>query len=428
MDRKGEIPATFSLRLRRVLAVAVVGLGSVFAWTQAVSTRIVIIGDSTVCNYAASKSPWAGWGQEIVYYFRPGAVTVLNNAVGGRSSRSFVTKGQWATTSAALKSGDYLFIQFGHNDRDFSDTSRYTDTATYKQYLTMYVTQARAKGVHPVFVTPMNMNTWTGTMVREVFTEGANNYRAAMIHVGNSLRVPVLDLEKKSKALMDTMGQDYMAKFHFMGLDTGEYPNYPTGNADGTHFQETGSLENARMITEEISRQASDSVLAPLAVLLASRQPVTVNCNIKAPGALSKSRVFPYGATVTLKVKPATGTAFRYWANARGDSLTDSLRHTFVMDSLSHSFTAVFVGGASVGIAAPPATIPLELRASGSALLIFSPRRLYRVELREASGRLLLRRSLEGTQARLELGIPTRGVLMVRVLTEVGWTTRMLRF
>jgi len=277
-------------------------------------------------------------------------------------------------------------------------------------------------------VTPMNMNTWTGTAVREVFTEGANNYRAAMIHVGNSLHVPVLDLEKKSKALMDTMGQDYMAKFHFMGLDTGEYPNYPTGNADGTHFQETGSLENARMITEEISRQAGDSVLAPLAALLAPRQPVTVNCNIKAPGVLSKSRVFPYGATVTLKVKPTAGKIFRYWANARGDSLTDSLRHTFVMDSLSRSFTAVFAGGASVGIAAPPATIPLEVRTSGSALLISSSRGLRRVELREASGRLLLRRSLDGTRARLELGIPARGALMVRVLTEAGWTTRMVRF
>jgi len=182
------------------------------------------------------------------------------------------------------------------------------------------------------------------------------------------------------------------------------------------------------MITEEISRQASDSVLAPLAALLAPRQPVTVNCNIKAPGALSKSRVFPYGVTVTLKVKPTAGKIFRYWANARGDSLTDSLRHTFVMDSLSRSFTAVFAGGASVGIAAPPAIIPLEVRTSGSALLISSSRGLRRVELREASGRLLLRSSLDGTRARLELGILARGALMVRVLTEAGWATRTVRF
>ena len=87
---------------RRILpALLGLALGSI-AWAQVASVRIVIIGDSTVCNYAASKYPWAGWGQEIGLYFKPGSVTVLNNAVGGRSSRGFVTKGQWATTSAAL--------------------------------------------------------------------------------------------------------------------------------------------------------------------------------------------------------------------------------------------------------------------------------------------------------------------------------------
>jgi lysophospholipase L1-like esterase len=359
---------------RFIPALLGLALGTV-VWGQVASVRIVIIGDSTVCNYAASKYPWAGWGQEIGLYFKPGSVTILNNAVGGRSSRSFVTKGQWATTSATLKSGDYLFIQFGHNDRDFSDTSRYADTATYKQYLGMYITQARAKGVHPVLVTPMNMNTWTDTtkrIVREVFTEGANNYRAAMIHVGDSLHVPVLDLEKKSTLLMDTLGAGYMTKWHFMGLDTGEYPNYPTGNADGTHFQEMGSLENARMVTEEISRLASDTVLKPLAALVTRKQAVTVASNLANAGVLTRSRVFPYGAPVTLKVKPAKGKTFRFWANAKGDSLTGALRYTFTMDSLAHSYTAVFVGGTTGLTAKRPRDVQL-LKVHGNRIQVINP-------------------------------------------------------
>jgi lysophospholipase L1-like esterase len=234
---------------------------------------------------------------------------VINHAVGGRSSRSFVVLGQWASTVADLKKGDWLFIQFGHNDRDAADTTRYTDTADYKKYLGMYIDSARKLGVHPVLVTSMNMNTWTDTtkrIVREVFTEGANNYWAAMKHVGTAKNVPVLDLGHQSTLLMDTMGCGYMTKYHFMGLETGEYPNYPNGNVDGTHFQEEGAEENARMITEEIARQSTDSILAPLAAILAKRYASRVSTNLSSGGVVTHSRVFPPGATATLKVRVAS--------------------------------------------------------------------------------------------------------------------------
>ena len=306
--------------------------------------RIVIIGDSTVCNYASSAYPWAGWGQEIALYFNTGTVSVTNKAIGGRSSRSFYTDGHWASTLSALQSGDILMIQFGHNDRS-TDTSRYTDTLNYKMYLSKYITEARARGVHPILVTPMNMNTWTGTTVREVFCEGANNYRIAMIHVGDSLKVPVLDLEKKSKLLMDTMGQAYMTKFHFMGLDTGEYPNYPTGNVDGTHFQEVGSLENARMIVEEIGRQSTDSILKLLAPNIAPLYPVNITTNKAGAGTITKTRRFPLGATVTMKVKSASASnVFAYWADSTGKSATTATRFTYVQVARATTWQAVWQG------------------------------------------------------------------------------------
>ena len=115
-----------------------------------------------------------------------------------------------------LKSGDFVLIQFGHNDRD-TKPERYADTTTYKSYLRLYVNESRAKGAIPVFVSPMNMNTWNGTALREVFTEcdrGAD-YRGAMINVANELNVPFIDLEKKSAAFMKSVGQSYCTNYHF---------------------------------------------------------------------------------------------------------------------------------------------------------------------------------------------------------------------
>ncbi|HNY30136.1 MAG TPA: GDSL-type esterase/lipase family protein [Fibrobacteria bacterium] len=354
-------------------------------WAATASTRrIVIIGDSTVCNYAASKYPQTGWGQVLSLYFKSGSVTVVNDAIGGRSSRSFIEGGRWATTLASLQPGDILMVQFGHNDRDFSKEERYTDTTDYKKYLGQYAREARAKGAHPVFVTPMNMNTWTGTAVREVFTEGANNYRAAMIHAAADNKVPVLDLEKKSKLLMDTLGQAYLTKFHFLGLDAGEYPNFPDGVSDGTHFQELGALENARMVVEEISCQPDDSILKLLAPLVAPLRTVTVEANLKDAGTLTRTRRYPKGATVTLKVKPASGKVFQGWADESGKVVSTAQRYTFVQDTLEKTFTAKFQGGSSVVV---PAAHPLPLRLDGRKL-IGLPGSAARVV--DASGRVVL--------------------------------------
>lgn len=353
-----------NISIAKRLGAIVVLAGVVWAATTATPQRIVIIGDSTVCDYAASKYPQAGWGQVLKHYFKTGSVTIINHAIGGRSSRSFIEGGRWATTLATLQKGDILMVQFGHNDRD-TKPERYTDTAAYKKYLAQYANEARAKGAHPVFVTPMNMNTWNGTTVREVFTEGASNYRAAMIHAAAALKVPVLDLEKKSKLLMDTMGQAYMAKFHFLGLDAGEYPNFPDGSSDGTHFQELGALENARMVIEEIARQPNDSVLKLLEPILAPLYKVTVNTNLASGGTVTKTRYYPKGATVTLKVKPASGKTFQYWIDSKGRNVATARRYTFVQDTVEQAFTAMFQGGTS---AAEHASRALPLRLSGRIL------------------------------------------------------------
>jgi lysophospholipase L1-like esterase len=379
--------------MKRFVAFAGLALAA-FAWARAQAVqRIVIIGDSTVMSYAASKYPMAGWGQVLGLYFKPGTVTVVNKAVGGRSSKSFATLGQWDGTLAELQAGDVLLIQFGHNDRSFSDTVRYADTATYRKYLTKYVAEARAKGAHPVFVTPMNMNTWSSAGGRRVFTEGANDYRGAMIRAGADLKVPVLDLELKSKQLMDSASTAWLAKFHFLGLDAGEYPNYSTGIADGTHFQEMGALANARMVSEEIARQPNDSILKLLAPHLAPTYAVTVKSTLPGGGdTLTRSTRLPAGAAVTVKIKPAKGRTFKHWLDEKGVVRTREKRLTYVQDASDHAFVALYEG---VTVEAPrKASRPVGLRPrqNGAAWEIASDREAGEVVVRDVRG-LVVRRA-----------------------------------
>ena len=405
--------------MNKIMGIAALGLAALaLARTTAVQ-RIVLIGDSTVMTYAASKAPMAGWGQVLGLYFKSGTVTVLNKAVGGRSSKSFVTLGQWAGTVSELKTGDILMIQFGHNDRTWSDTTRYADTATYRQYLTKYVTEARAKGAHPVFVTPMNMNTWSSAGGRRVFTENANDYRGAMIRAGKVLRVPVLDLELKSKQFMDSSASHHLTKFHFLGLDAGEYPNYAAGISDGTHFQEMGALANARMVVEEITRQSSDSVLKLLAPLVAPTYEVKVRSTLASGDTISRSTRMPVGAQVTVKVRPAAGKKFRHWRTEAGDSLTGDLRHTFTMGDRNVSLLALYQG-VVVGVETPTAERGgFSVRRQGS-FAVLSGAGEGVVRLVDADGRVVRSARARDDRAVVDLSGLPRGLYIATTADGLG--------
>lgn len=334
-----------------ILSIVILCLATL-VFAQTVTYRVHIIGDSTVCDYAENKYPWAGWGQVLGHFFRNGSVTINNAAIGGRSTKSFYVEGRWTTVLGQIKSGDFVLIQFGHNDRDYTKEERYADTTLYKSYLKLYVSESRAKGAIPVFVTPMNMNTWNGTTLREVFTErdkGAD-YRGAMINVANELKVPLIDLEKKSAVFMKTVGQAYCTSFQFMGLDAGEYPNYPDGYADGTHFQEMGALVNARMVAEGIKELSGHTDIGKLASVLAPLYQVTVQTNKANTGLVTVSGSFPAGVKVTVKVKPNSSETFQNWADATGKSITTSKLYSFTMGTSPVTYNAMFKGGGAVAV------------------------------------------------------------------------------
>ena len=122
-----------------------------------------LIGDSTCATKELSKqNPERGWGQLFQPLF-DGSVTIRNHAVNGRSTKSFRDEGRWQRVCDELRPGDYVFIQFGHNDQKQADSTRYASPEQYAANLRRYADETRARGAVPVLLTPV---------VRRRFTDG----------------------------------------------------------------------------------------------------------------------------------------------------------------------------------------------------------------------------------------------------------------
>ena len=173
---------------------------------------------------------------------------IVNRAVSGRSSMSFINEGLLAKILADLKAGDYLLIQFGHNDAKKEDPTRYADPVAYQTYLAQYVNGARKAGAIPVLITPVNRRKFdeNGKLIP---THGV--YPEAMIKLAGELQVPLIDLTERSRVLFEKLGPEETKRL-FLWFKPGENSNYPEGIQDDTHFSETGALEIAKLIVAGI--------------------------------------------------------------------------------------------------------------------------------------------------------------------------------
>lgn len=209
---------------------------------------IYIAGDSTVQNCTPEYYPQAGWGRLLHKYLRDN-IKVDNHAMGGRSAKSFIREERLSKIFELIKGGDYLLIQFGHNDEKleggFADPR-----GTYKAYLKYYIDGARERGANPVLVTPVNRRRFDLTG-KFYLTHGA--YPAAVIELGRELNVPVIDLCRLSEDLYKELGEE-KSKELFLYLKKGDSPNYPEGSEDNTHFNQYGGFVLAGIIASELKR------------------------------------------------------------------------------------------------------------------------------------------------------------------------------
>src|SRR5688500_14763666 len=214
--------------------------------------KVYLIGDSTMCIYESDRVPLTGWGMPFVYFF-DSTVTIDNRAKGGRSTRTFISEGRWQLIVENLQEGDYVLIQFGHNDeaKEEKYKDRYTPVPNYKINLIKFITESRTKKAIPVLITPVTrMNFDNEGNIRETHKE----YSAAVWEIGKELNTPVIDLDDKSRDLLQRFGPVH-SKMLFMQLDSLEHPNYPNGQKDNTHFNEYGARRIAELVLAEIKNE-----------------------------------------------------------------------------------------------------------------------------------------------------------------------------
>ncbi len=241
------------LFLLGALAVTVVAANGVVAapTSSAVSApRLFLAGDSTMANKPLDL-PERGWGMALGAFFVDG-VTVQNHAVNGRSTKSFIDEGRWAKLVADLTAGDYVIIQFAHNDEKQEDPKRYTDPATsFRDNLRRFIVEARAKGATPILATPVCRRKFD-TAGKLTPTHGA--YPEAVRAVAKETGVALLDLETATAKWLQAAGDEPSRRF-FMWLAPGTHPKIPEGRKDDTHFVESGARAVAELAVAQIRGQ-----------------------------------------------------------------------------------------------------------------------------------------------------------------------------
>lgn len=216
---------------------------------------IHVIGDSTAASYGSNVYPLTGWAQVLGDYFTDN-VTVNDDAISGESSKTFYEiPPHWQATISEVQAGDYVMIQFGHNDEKQSGTSEvdtsqtlYTSAnGTYKEYLGKFIDESIAKGATPILVTSINRRAFDDKGNLSTSSTNLMTYVAAMKELAAEKNVTVLDVNAKTKLLYEYYGEKGSNAL-FMNLAAGEYDNWPNGRTDNTHLREAGAREVAKLV------------------------------------------------------------------------------------------------------------------------------------------------------------------------------------
>lgn len=210
-----------------------------------------LIGDSTIAIKDPKTYPETGWGMPFAGFF-DSTIVVDNRARNGRSTRSFRAEGLWKQVEESLQPGDYVLIQFGHNDEVKEKVDRYTAPDEFKANLLQYVAETKARGAIPVLITPVTRRSFDSLgKIRETHPL----YTGLVKEAAQMSGTPLIDLDEKSKALLQELGPE-RSRFLFNHLEPGEHPNYPAGKKDDTHFNELGARRMAELVLDEIRKSS----------------------------------------------------------------------------------------------------------------------------------------------------------------------------
>ena len=216
-----------------------------------VSRTIYIAGDSTVQTYKASQAPQQGWGAYLASNLSDN-VSISNQAIAGRSSKSFYDNGRLDTILGTIKKNDYLLIQFGINDAGSNKPERYAPTCgkipgttgSFEYYMAKYIEGAQAKGATPILVTTViGLKAYDNGSKK--FKNSYDNYCNAMKQLAAYYKIPCIDLNSLMVAHYNSIGYDAAYKYHMCS----------TGSTDMTHFTEAGAKAVAKLVADEMKKQ-----------------------------------------------------------------------------------------------------------------------------------------------------------------------------
>ncbi|KAA0126785.1 rhamnogalacturonan acetylesterase [Chryseobacterium sp. SN22] len=218
---------------------------SVVIQPNKIAKTIYLTGDSTVVD--AQYEPWASWGQMLPYFFVPDKVAIANNAESGETLKAFEDRHRIDKIRNQIKPGDYLFIQFGHNDQKYADSEK----SGYRKRLKEWIQKAKQLGAVPVLVTSMN---------RRAFDENnkiintLDDFPDAVREIAAEEKVDLIDLNALSRTLFEAMGPE-ASKKAFVYYPANSYPDQPAALADDTHFNTYGAYELAKCVVKSIIDQ-----------------------------------------------------------------------------------------------------------------------------------------------------------------------------
>ena len=228
------------------ILIAVLSLSTMAFILAPKHITVYLAGDSTMSDKETKAFPETGWGMPFQHFF-DSSVTVKNNAKNGRSTKTFITEGLWKSITDSLKKGDYVLIQFGHND-EVPTKKSFTTEDEFAANLLRFIKDVRYKNAKPVLITPAARRKFNA----EGKLEGTHVVYSAIVRkTAAAERIPLIDLDRESQALLQNEGAEGSKKF-FNHLSPGQSPNYPDGKTDDTHFSELGAKKMAEIVLADI--------------------------------------------------------------------------------------------------------------------------------------------------------------------------------
>lgn len=217
--------------------------------SMAQKTMIYTIGDSTMADKInPDVNPETGWGQVLPLFFSRD-VKIDNRAVNGRSTRSFIAEKKWDSVVMCLKTGDYVFIQFGHNDEKVTDSTRFTNPhTTFRHNLIRFVLGSRQQGAIPILFSSIARRSFNES---GVLVSSHGDYPMETRLVAQEYKVPFVDLEYFSELLEQSYGPEKSKLLH-LHYKPAEVPYYPDGKSDDTHLSRKGALAIATLAIAQI--------------------------------------------------------------------------------------------------------------------------------------------------------------------------------